>query len=295
MSGDTLYVLDGTALLFRHYFGKIKLTSAEGVEVGAVLGLCSSIARVFRDARPPFAAVVFDAGRRTFRNDIDPAYKANRGEPPEDLVPQFNLGVEACRALGLPTYLLPGWEADDLMATLAAKAEGWGLTTVLVANDKDLLQCVRPMVRCLDLRKNVVLDGAAVHAKLGVRPDQVIDYLALVGDSVDNVPGVRGVGAKTAAKLLARFDSIEGIYDDLEGVLYIGLRGARGIQSRLASGREDVARSRQLVTLVQDVPHPEIQALTGPEGLRWGGVPADADPIFDRMGFHGPLRSLRAL
>lgn len=295
MARDTLHVLDGTALLFRHYFGKIKLTSPQDVEVGAVLGLCSSVARHMREHQPSHVAVVFDAGPKTFRNELYPLYKANRGEPPEDLVPQFDLAIEAIRAMGLPVYLQVGWEADDLMATLARMALGWDMDCVIVASDKDLLQCVRPGVRVMNPRNGQLFDEAGVEAKLGVRPDQVVDYQAMVGDAVDNLPGVKGVGAKSAAQLLQELDSIEGIYADLEKVLYIGLRGAKGVQTKLLNAREQVELGRRMVRLVDDVPHPELRALAGPEGWRWQGLRHDADQVFASMGFSGPLRMMRAL
>ena len=162
---ETLYVFDGTAFLFRSYFGKIRMTSPENVQVGAVMGLCMTVAKLVSMTRPTYLAAVFDAGRFTFRNQIDSGYKANRGDPPEDLVPQFPLAQAAIQALGIPTFSVPGYEADDLMATLAKRMEEQRFNTVLVASDKDLMQLIRPGVWVMDPRTYGLVGAPEVEAR----------------------------------------------------------------------------------------------------------------------------------
>lgn len=291
----TLHVLDGTAMLFRYYYGHMQMTAVDGTEVGGVMGACQAIARFFRDELPTHVVAVFDAGPQTFRSALDPSYKANRGAPPDDLVPQFDLLPTALTQLGLPVFMTPGYEADDLMATLARWGLAQGLEVEIHAVDKDLLQLVRPGVTVRDPRKRVRYDAAAVEDRLGVRPDQVVDYMALVGDSVDNIPGVQGVGPKSAAAVLQALGDLEGIYANLERVLYLKVRGAKGLQTKLAHGREAAHHSRELVRLRDDVPEPAIDALTGPGSVQWRGPRDGADGFFRQLGFRGPLRTMHAL
>jgi len=290
---ETLYVFDGTAFLFRSYFGKIRMTSPENVQVGAVMGLCMTVAKLVSMTRPTYLAAVFDAGRFTFRNQIDSGYKANRGDPPEDLVPQFPLAQAAIQALGIPTFSVPGYEADDLMATLAKRMEEQRFNTVLVASDKDLMQLIRPGVWVMDPRTYGLVGAPEVEAKFGVQPEQMIDLQALIGDSTDNISGVRGVGAKSGAALLQAMGTVENAYAHLEEVAKLPIRGAASLARKLDAGRDDLALSRELVTLRDDVPDggmPEVEA----KSLRYGGAPASGEAFFDSMGFHRPYRTLRA-
>ena len=289
----TLYVIDGTAMLFRSYFGKIQKTRADGVEVGAVLGLCMAVTKFIQVVQPSYLAAVFDAARLTFRNEIDPRYKANRGDPPEDLVPQFPLAGEALKALGIQCFSKVGYEADDLMATLATQMENMEFQTVLAAADKDLLQCIRPGVWALDMKTYGLIGDAEVKAKFGVFPSQMADLQALVGDSTDNVPGVKGVGAKGASILLQELGSLDEIYRRLEDVPYLPVRGAKSLARKLGEGREDAQLALQLVTLRDDVPYEALNLITPPD-LRYRGAPASGEAFFDEMGFHRAYRTLRA-
>lgn len=289
----TLYVVDGTAWLFRAYYSPgMSLTAPDGTEVGAVLGLCQSFVRLFREHAPRHVVAVFDAGQHTFRNDLDPTYKANRGDPPDDLVPQFDLAQRAVRALGVPAFEAPGYEADDLMATLARGIERQGGQTVLVAVDKDLCQLVRPGVWMLDPKKNRWMDAGAVADRFGVPPAAFTDLQALVGDATDNIPGAKGVGPKTASALLRHFGRLEAVWERLDEVASVPVRGAKTLAKKLQASREAIERSHQLVTLLDDVPHAAVAALTL-EAARWAGPADDADALFDRLGFHRPLRTLR--
>ncbi|MBI2233432.1 MAG: DNA polymerase I [Micavibrio aeruginosavorus] len=248
---DEIYLVDGSGYIFRAYYALPQnLTNPQGVPVGAVLGFVNMLLKLLTDLHAPAIAVIFDAARKNYRNDIYPEYKANRSETPEDLIPQFPLIREATRAFDIPGIELEGYEADDLIATYARLAREQGKTVTIVGTDKDLMQLVRPGVRMYDPIKGRYLDENDVIEKFGVTPDKVIDVQSLVGDSTDNIPGVPGIGVKTAAQLIAE-------YGDLDTLL------ARAGEIKQPKRREtlieyaDTARmSRQLVTLHQDVPVP---------------------------------------
>lgn len=287
-----LHIFDGTAQLFRHHFGGATHASADGTEVGAVLGLCASVVRALRDHQPPLVAVVFDVGRESFRKQIFPEYKANRAPPPEALLPQFDIAPKAVRALGLPVFGLEGFEADDLMATLTVRARRGGREVVLHTKDKDLLQLVGPGVSVCDPQTREKIDANGVFARLGVRPDQVVDYLGLVGDTVDNLPGVAGVGPRTAATLLSHYPHLDDIYANLERILYLPVRGARPLQDRLARGVKQALLSRDLAVLRQDLP---IPGLTRESDLHPRFPGEDADEFFEWLGSSQALSQMRAL
>ena len=212
-----LYLVDGSSYIFRAYHRLPPLTNPKGVPVGAVYGYTTMLWKLAKDLHdadgPTHLAVILDHSSHSFRNDIYDQYKANRPEPPEDLRPQFPLIRDATRAFSLPCIEMEGFEADDLIASYAETAvrEGWDVT--IVSSDKDLMQLIRepaegPHVDMLDTMKNVRLGLDAVNEKFGVVPDLVGDVLALMGDSVDNVPGVRGVGPKTATKLIQEYGNL---------------------------------------------------------------------------------------
>ncbi|HGG57869.1 MAG TPA: hypothetical protein ENK31_08755, partial [Nannocystis exedens] len=256
-ASPTLLVVDGTALLFRVYYGMPSRKAENGVEVGAVMGVCHQLLGISRRRLEDHIVVVYDAGQETFRNRIDPRYKANRGDPPDDLVPQFDLVKEASTALGFASLTLVDYEADDLMATLAARAREAGMRTRLVAIDKDLCQVVSdeaPAIDLCDPKTDVLTDAAGVVLRLGVRPEQVVDFMALTGDSTDNIKGVRGVGPKAAQALLAAFGSLDGILDNLARIEFLSVRGAKGLAKKMEAGREDALLARRLVCLDDAVP-----------------------------------------
>lgn len=294
IAAPELWVIDATALLFRAYYGMPPRLSPTGEPVGAVLGLGHLLRHLLRRA-PERVALVFDAGRTTFRNRLDPRYKANRGEPPPDLAPQFERAREFGAAAGFVTLCVPDFEADDLMATLARRAAAVGLRTRLFSVDKDLCQLVRdapPGVVIEDPRTQEVHDEAGVVRRMGVRPSQVVDYMALVGDSSDNIPGVPGVGPKAAQALLAAFADLDAIYGALDEVAALPLRGAKALAARLAAGRDEAFLARELVRLHDAVP---LGALDLHAHTRWRGPRDDAEPFFAALGSVGALRGLRAL
>ena len=199
--------------IFRAYHALPPLSRSDGVPTGAVSGFCNMLAKLLDDIHDEgdvgHLAVIFDAGRRTFRNDIYPDYKANRPEPPEDLVPQFALIRDATRAFNVPCIEMPGFEADDLIATYARTAEAEGYDVVIVSSDKDLMQLVSGAISMLDPIKQRRIGAAEVEEKFGVGPDKVVEVQALAGDSVDNVPGVPGIGIKTAAELINAYGDLD--------------------------------------------------------------------------------------
>ncbi len=216
-----LYLVDGSGYIFRAYHALPPLTrKSDGMPVGAVSGFCTMLAtlreRAEADGALSHMAVIFDAGRYTFRNEIYPAYKANRSETPEDLIPQFAPIRDAVRAFSLACIEMDGFEADDLIATYARQAVEQGMEVVVVSSDKDLMQLVRPGVSLFDPMKNKAIGAAEVMEKFGVAPDKVIHAQALIGDSTDNVPGVPGIGPEKAAIFINHFGSIEAIYNRAE-------------------------------------------------------------------------------
>lgn len=306
-----LWVIDATALLFRAYYSCPPRRAADGVTpVGAVLGLGHLLRRLLR-RRPEHVALVYDAGRATFRTRLDPRYKANRGEPPPDLVPQFDLALRLGEAAGFATYSVPDYEADDLMATLARQAGGEGMRTRLLGVDKDLCQLVRdeaPAVVVEDPKSGEVCDAAGVLRRMGVPPRHVVDLLALVGDSVDNVPGVAGVGPKSAVALVQAFGDLDRVYAALDRVPALPIRGARALAAKLAAGREAAYLARDLVRLHDAAPVDAAPADEGPgrasrplaaadlrTRTRWRGPGADADEFFAALGSPGTLRGLRMI
>ena len=247
-TADPVYLVDGSGYIFRAFHGLPPMTRADGTPVNAVYGFCNMLAKLIEDSGSRHFAVVFDTARRSFRNEIYESYKANRPPPPDDLVPQFALIREATRAFNVPCVEMEGFEADDLIATFARMASAEGREVVIVSSDKDLMQLVDDRISMLDPVKNRRIGRDEVVARFGVGPENVIDVQSLAGDSTDNVPGVPGIGVKTAAELIET-------YGDLETLL------ARAGEIKQPKRREnlidhaDLARvSRELVTLRVDAP-----------------------------------------
>jgi len=216
--------------------------------VNAVYGFTNMLLKLVEDTDADHIAVIFDRARKTFRSDIYPQYKAQRPPPPDDLIPQFDLVREATRAMGLKAVDMEGYEADDLIATYARQAVAAGAEVTIVSSDKDLMQLVTPHVTMYDAMKNSTIGIDQVHEKFGVGPDRVIDVQALAGDSSDNVPGVEGIGVKTAALLVNEYGDLENVLSNAENVKQPKRR------ERLIEQAELARISKKLVTLCQDVP-----------------------------------------
>ncbi len=206
---DGLYLVDGSGFIFRAYHAIPPLTRADGTPVNAVMGFTNMLMKLLADHHAEAVAVVFDSKRLNFRNEFYADYKAHRPEPPEELKPQFGIIREAVEAFCVPSIELEGYEADDLIATYARLAREQGRQVTIVSSDKDLMQLVSDGVAMLDPMKNKPIGPEEVFEKFGVTPDKVVDVQALAGDPVDNVPGVPGIGVKTAAQLIGEYGDLE--------------------------------------------------------------------------------------
>lgn len=204
-----LVLVDGSGYIFRAFFALPPMTRADGTPVNAVFGFSAMLFKLMQDRPNDDMLVIFDYGRRSFRNDFYETYKANRADPPDELVPQFQLVRDAGRAFNLPVVELQGFEADDLIASYARQARAAGREVVIVSSDKDLMQLVAPGVAMWDPMKAKEIGPDQVVERFGVGPELVRDCLALAGDSSDNVPGIPGIGVKTAAQLLLEYGSLE--------------------------------------------------------------------------------------
>ena len=274
---DHLYLVDGSGYIFRAFHALPPLTrKSDKLPVGAVAGFCNMLVRLMDDMAaeesPTHLAVIFDASGKTFRNDIYPDYKANRDAPPEDLIPQFPLVREAVKAFGIPSIELQGYEADDLIAAYTHAATQSGARVSIVSSDKDLMQLVTDRVNMIDTMKDRKIGPAEVLEKFEVGPERVIDVQSLAGDSVDNVPGVPGIGIKTAALLINE-------YGDLETLLErAGEIKQNKRRENLIEFAEQARISRELVTLRTDTPLPvdmSEMGLTPPEsGILMGFLKA---------------------
>jgi DNA polymerase-1 len=253
-NGDHLYLVDGSGYLFRAYHALPPLSrKSDGLPTGAVSGYCNMLWKLLEDMKgpdqPTHLAVVFDAGAKTFRNKIYPLYKANRPEPPEDLIPQFPLVRDATRAFNVACVELQDYEADDLIATYTRLAREARARVTIVSSDKDLMQLVEDgVVTLLDTMKNRRLGSAEVMEKFGVPPSRVIDVQSLAGDSTDNVPGVRGIGIKTAAELINQFGDLDTL------LMRAGEIRQNKRRETLMENAENARISRKLVTLETNVP-----------------------------------------
>ncbi len=204
-----VYLVDGSGYIFRAFHALPPLTRSDGTHVNAVLGFMNMLLKLLDETDADHIGVIFDAGRATFRNEIYAEYKANRPDVPPELIPQFSMVREATRAANVACVEMEGYEADDIIATYAAQAKEAGAEVTIVSSDKDLMQLVNDKVRMFDPMKNKPISFPEVQEKFGVTPDKVIDIQALAGDSTDNVPGVPGIGVKTAAELINTYGSLE--------------------------------------------------------------------------------------
>ncbi|MBI3296760.1 MAG: DNA polymerase I [Elusimicrobia bacterium] len=283
----SLYLVDAHAYLHRAFHALPPLTTKSGEPVGALYGFARMLLGLLKRDKPDFLAVCFDTPEPTFRHKAYAAYKAQRAETDEALKRQLNLAEEMVKAMGLPTAALPGFEADDLMATLAARGVGEGLRVVLVSGDKDALQLVDDKVKVWNEAKGVLFDASKVTEKFKVRPDQLVDYLAIVGDASDNVKGVAGVGPVGAVKLLSKFET-------LENVIKAAHKGHADIPERVAKalleGEKAVLEGRGLIRLESAAPIP----LTPADCVAATGPTPELAPLFTRLEFWSLLKELGA-
>lgn len=240
----SLYLIDGSSYIFRAYFGiRQFLSTSKGFPTNALYGFINMLQKVVKDEKPDYLAVAFDSKEKTFRHEMYAEYKANREAPPEDLAKQFPYFEPLVQAYNIHGVRVPGYEADDIIGTLAEKAAKEGFKVVIVSGDKDMMQLISPDIRMLDTMKNKWFGVEEVEEKFGVTPDRVIDVMGLMGDSSDHIPGVKGVGPKTASELIRKFGSIQELYERIDEVDKVKLR------EKLVQDKEMALLSRQLVTI----------------------------------------------
>ena len=283
----TLLLVDGSSYLYRAFHAMPDLRNPDGAPTGAIYGMINMLRRLRQDYAAAYIACVFDAKGKTFRDDMYPEYKAHRPSMPEDLARQVEPIHEVVRALGWPILMVEGIEADDVIGTLACEATGRGLKTIVSTGDKDLAQLVNDSVTLVNTMSNETLDRDGVIAKFGVPPERIIDYLTLVGDTVDNVPGVEKVGPKTAVKWLAQYGTLDGVIEnakDIGGVVGENLRKAL----------EWLPLSRQLVTVKCDCDLSGHHASILETLQQKPEDKAALKAFFEKMGFRTWLRELNA-
>ena len=275
---STLLLVDGTAVAYRAFFAVRHLSAPDGHAVNCVFGFIRALRHLFDAFAPDRALVAFDGGSPAFRLDNCPDYKGQRAPMPDDLRSQLPLLDDFLDAAGIPRCRIPHQEADDILATAATDAESHGWNVRIATSDKDLMQLVTPSVHLVSPCKDLaILDPPAVEAKTGVRPDQIVHWLALIGDVADNIPGVPGIGPVTASKLLAQHQTLDGIYAALPTLAPPSLR------SKLADARPRTDTNIVLMTLDRHVPGvPALADLPPP-------VPASSAPLtafYDRHALH---------
>lgn len=283
----TLLLVDGSSYLYRAFHAMPDLRNAEGAPTGAIYGMINMLRRLRQDYEAAYIACVFDAKGKTFRDDLYPEYKANRASMPEDLVRQIEPIHEVVRAMGWPILMVEGIEADDVIGTLAVQAAALGLDTVVSTGDKDLAQLVNEQVTLVNTMSNEKLDREGVIAKFGVPPERIVDYLTLVGDTVDNVPGVEKVGPKTAVKWLTQYGTLDDVIahaNDIGGVVGENLRRTL----------DWLPQARHLVTVKCDC---DLSAHLSTIDQQLINRPEDNEALrefFTRMGFRTWLREINA-
>ena len=253
---DNFYLIDGSGYIFRAYYALPPLTrKSDGLPVGAVSGFCNMLFKLLEDAKskdnkdkPSHFAVIFDSARKNFRNEIYSEYKGNRSDAPDDLIPQFDYIRKSVLAFNLPSIELINYEADDLIATYVEQILEKGAKATIVSSDKDLMQLYRKNVRIYDPMKNKFINEEDVQNKFGVEARKVIDVQALAGDSTDNVPGVPGIGVKTAAELIKEYGNLENLLKNANKIKQNKRR------ETLIENKDKAIISKKLVTLKKDVP-----------------------------------------
>ncbi len=275
----TLYIVDGSGYIFRAYYAIRHLSNSKGLPTNAIYGFTQMLLRLLKDEHPEYLAMVFDSKEPTFRKQEYEPYKANREVPPDDLVPQFDYIKKVVHALNIPLLEMPGFEADDIIATIAKKLVPQENPVVIVTGDKDLMQLVNHHIHLLDTMKEKRTDISGVKEKFGVSPEQVADVLALMGDTSDNIPGVPGIGPKTASQLIQQFGSLDNLYSHLEEV-----SGKK--KEDLKKYKAQAYLSKKLATLHEDVPI----KFSYEQFLRTEFNPEACQKLFSELEFHTLLK-----
>jgi DNA polymerase-1 len=270
-------LVDGSSYLFRAFHAPPHLTNSNGEPTGAIYGVVNMLRSLLKKYQPSHMAVVFDAKGKTFRSDIYEEYKAHRPPMPDDLRSQIEPLHNIVKAMGLPLLCIDGVEADDVIGTLAQQAGDQGRFTLISTGDKDMAQLVNEHVMLINTMTDTLLDTDGVEKKFGVKPEQIIDYLALMGDSSDNIPGLPKVGEKTAQAMLQGIPSIDKIYEDVEAVTSLSFRGAKSMPDKLREYKDQLLMSRELATIKLDVELP-----MHPDDLHI--QPADSEKLAELYG-----------
>ncbi|MBQ1610202.1 MAG: DNA polymerase I, partial [Elusimicrobia bacterium] len=242
-----LYIIDASAYIHRAYHAIRPLTTSKGVPTNAVYGFIKLINKVKNEQKPDYIAICFDHPSKNFRHQLSPIYKANRKQLDEDLIKQMPIARQAVNAMQLASFEMAGFEADDVIGTVAKKAEQQGIKVVIVTGDKDLFQLVNDNIHIWNESKNIMFDSQKVYEKYGLYPNKIVDMLALMGDNCDNVCGVKGIGEKTAVKLINTYGSVEDIIANADSI-----KGK--ISQAIKDGADDVLLSKKLVQLELNVP-----------------------------------------
>jgi DNA polymerase-1 len=291
MNVKRLFLIDGSALFYRSYFAFIRnpLINSKGENTSATYGVALYLMKILFEEKPDYLGMVFDTKEPTFRHHLYPEYKATREKMPEEMAGQYPRVVELSRAFDIPVLEMAGYEADDIIATLAKRAEQQGIETYMATSDKDMMQILSPQIKMYNMRPGYgkdaaeIIDEAHLKEKFGLRPEQIVDYLALMGDKSDNVPGIPKVGEKTAQSLLREYGSIEGIYANLDKI------SKKSIHDNLAENRALADLSRELVTLETKVPV-EIDW----KSLQLSPVnPEKIVPLFEELEFRSLITRIR--
>lgn len=240
-------LIDGSSLFFRSYYAAPKISLPDGQPIGAVYGFCGMVLSLIKSHIADVITIIFDSGRETFRTQIYDQYKANRSPTPDDMKMQYPIILEACEAFGIKTVSKRGVEADDIIATYSTDLSGKNCAVEIVSPDKDFMQLVSDTVSIFDAMHHKYIGPEQVFEKFGVYPKSMTALQALMGDSVDNVPGVTGVGVKTAAKLIARYESLDNLYENISEIT------PQKVRENLMRDKDNAFLSLKLVTLAKDV------------------------------------------
>jgi DNA polymerase-1 len=285
LRGKSVFVIDAHNLIFQVFYALPEMTGPHGQSLGAVFGFTRDLLMLIEQQHPDLLFCAFDRPGKTFRHELFEAYKADRGEMPDELGPQIGAIRRLLELLEVPILELEGYEADDVIATLSRRVEHHGGHCFVVTGDKDCRQLISPHTQLFDIRKNQAFDAAALRDTWGIRPDQVVDFQALVGDSIDNIPGVPLIGPKTAGELLGRFGTLGDLLDNIDAV-----PGKKRKENLLAC-RDQLLLSEQLVRLVDDLPLRVDWKRGRAESFRWSA----ANELFREWGFRGLADRARAL
>ncbi len=262
-----LYLVDGSGYVYRAFFALPHLNNSRGLPTNATFGFIRMLLKLLKDARPAYVAVVFDSPRKTFRDDLFESYKANRQQTPNDLITQIPYIHRAVKAFNIRSIMIEGYEADDVIGTLAVRAARARFNTVIVTGDKDFMQLVGGNISLWDTMRDRHVGPREVRERFGVEPHALIDIMALMGDAIDNVKGVPGVGEKTASSLIRHFGSLEAMYAGLDRIEETKVRGAKKLAQTLTEHRADAELARKLVRIETEVPLD-----LAPDDLAWTGI-----------------------